>query len=63
MKQHTSLLEIGVLEKRVLNDGYTQSQINQQTCKHCNLCKRTRTIKPKYVRGEYIGKINKKRPW
>ena len=58
MKQHTNLLEIGVLEKRVLNDGYIQSQINQQTCKHCNLCKRTRTIKPKYVRGEYIGKTN-----
>lgn len=58
MKQHTSLLEIGVLEKRVLNDGYTQSQINQQTCKHCNLCKRARTIKLKYVRGEFNGKTN-----
>lgn len=44
--------------KPLAKGGNNEDKNLTLSCRHCNLCKRTRTIKPKYVRGEFIGKTN-----
>lgn len=44
--------------KPLAKGGNNEDENLTLSCGHCNLCKSTRTISPKYVRGELNGKTN-----